>query len=486
MYKLKRILFVPFVVGLITATSAYAGQLDDAFDEFGAYGNVTGPSAYEGQVNNYYTGGSLYMRAPNRTYQLVNISPPRFRAGCGGIDAYLGAFSHINLDGFVSMLRNIGQNALGLAFQVAIDVLEPLLGVNLKDLAAKINQINQTNIDSCQTAKALVGTVRDKYKEETQQWLTEWRTNWNQVTDWAQGKDQRGDGSLLGPAQVTAQGDPDAKQASPIVGNLVWRALTDQGNTTPAERILLMNLVGSLVVTPSGDDNNPFNIEYKPGRLTFQKLLLGEVTGATPNPTTLGTVPILLCSEFDTDGGTSPVSPDACTTLNPGTMADLGEFGGNEPYLTKVRRILDNMVTAIQAGKPQPPEAISLTGISSLPIYRMVAVAASVPGGSNYFIGKYAEAVAIDITASQMERMVATIKLALQKQFYKTSATNAEHIKQFLASANEIGAEIARKRMETRTGLDAVGAAAQEIALTEKKLFSNMSPMLRANIDYTR
>jgi hypothetical protein len=60
--------------------------MQDWFNDIGAYGNVTGPNAYRGQTMNFYTGGSLYMRTPVRNYPLASITPPSFRAGCGGID----------------------------------------------------------------------------------------------------------------------------------------------------------------------------------------------------------------------------------------------------------------------------------------------------------------------------------------------------------------------------------------------------------------
>ncbi len=147
---------------MIFAAGAQAGTLDDAFNDMGMYGNITGPTAFQGQASNYYTGGSFYLRSPQRGYQLVNFSPPSMKSGCGGIDAYAGAVSHINLDGFVAMLKNIGSNALGLAFQLALTSLSPELASELKNLSQKINDINNLAKSSCQSAKALVGVFSEK------------------------------------------------------------------------------------------------------------------------------------------------------------------------------------------------------------------------------------------------------------------------------------------------------------------------------------
>ena len=99
--------------------------MQDWFNDIGAYGNVTGANAYRGQTMNFYTGGSLYMRTPVRNYPLASITPPSFRAGCGGIDLYAGSFSFINKDQFVALLRNIGNNAIGAAFNMALCSMSP-------------------------------------------------------------------------------------------------------------------------------------------------------------------------------------------------------------------------------------------------------------------------------------------------------------------------------------------------------------------------
>ena len=102
------------------ANADVSQSMQDWFDQIGAYGNVTGPNAYRGQTMNFYTGGSLYMRTPVRNYQLASISPPSFRAGCGGIDLFAGSFSFINKEQFVTLLRNIGNNAIKRRFEFIV------------------------------------------------------------------------------------------------------------------------------------------------------------------------------------------------------------------------------------------------------------------------------------------------------------------------------------------------------------------------------
>ena len=98
------------------------------FNSLGAIGNYTAPGAFRGQTFNTYTGGSLFMRAPNKVYQLAAIQFPSARAGCGGIDVFGGSFSHISAAEFKNMLRNITAALPGIAFQLALESVSPLLG----------------------------------------------------------------------------------------------------------------------------------------------------------------------------------------------------------------------------------------------------------------------------------------------------------------------------------------------------------------------
>ncbi|MDE0052155.1 MAG: conjugal transfer protein TraH, partial [Rhodospirillales bacterium] len=70
------------------------GDVRTEMDRFwqGAAVNTTGPTAFRGQASGHWTLGNLYLRAPVRSEQVATVNLPSFRAGCGGIDAFAGAF----------------------------------------------------------------------------------------------------------------------------------------------------------------------------------------------------------------------------------------------------------------------------------------------------------------------------------------------------------------------------------------------------------
>ena len=115
---------------LPVAAADLNAEMQRMFSDLGTVGNVTSPGAFRGQTMNTMTGGNLMMRTPGKNYQLGSVALPSLKAGCGGIDVFGGSFSFINKAQFTAMLQNIGANATGYAFQLAIDSISPLIGVN--------------------------------------------------------------------------------------------------------------------------------------------------------------------------------------------------------------------------------------------------------------------------------------------------------------------------------------------------------------------
>ena len=67
----------------VQAMGAQAITMQELFDGVNANGNLTGPSVIQGQTMNVYSGGSLFMRSPQRTYTMATFTPPK----CGLVAA---------------------------------------------------------------------------------------------------------------------------------------------------------------------------------------------------------------------------------------------------------------------------------------------------------------------------------------------------------------------------------------------------------------
>ena len=80
----------------------------------------------------YYTGGNLFARNQVYRSELGSIQLPSYKAGCGGIDMFTGAFSFINGNQLVQTLKGIGSNAEGLFYMIALESLTPIIKNNVE------------------------------------------------------------------------------------------------------------------------------------------------------------------------------------------------------------------------------------------------------------------------------------------------------------------------------------------------------------------
>ena len=95
----KTLLLTAFAVCSTSATApALSGGLQSELNElFGNMSNYTQPGVYESTRRGVLAGGGAQIRSRRMNIQLIAFEPPNIKAGCGGIDIFLGSFSYINL-----------------------------------------------------------------------------------------------------------------------------------------------------------------------------------------------------------------------------------------------------------------------------------------------------------------------------------------------------------------------------------------------------
>ena len=102
-----------------------------------------------------YSGGYFEVRTPLAGANVIAFTPPDISAGCGGINLYFGSFHFINGQQFMALLREIGQQALGYAFQLAIDAMCHQCGALLAMIEKDIQDMNNALKNTCQLAKGV-------------------------------------------------------------------------------------------------------------------------------------------------------------------------------------------------------------------------------------------------------------------------------------------------------------------------------------------
>jgi conjugative transfer pilus assembly protein TraH len=118
-----------------------------------------GPMYYQGQQRGYFTGGSYSARWGTSVDPLVNISLPKVKGGCGGIDLFNGGVSFMDFDYLVKKLQNVLASAPSVAFDLALNVLcEPCSKI-IKSFTAITDTLNGLQMDDCKASRAMVATI---------------------------------------------------------------------------------------------------------------------------------------------------------------------------------------------------------------------------------------------------------------------------------------------------------------------------------------
>lgn len=141
---------------LLAAGTARAGFVADFYEDVKANTNVTEAGIIESQALNTVTGGGFVWRQKRREFVPFSVTPPSLKAGCGGIDLFLGAFSIPSREEFVSFLRSVGTALPGLAFQLALQTMAPDLNEQVSRFADIIRSYTNRYSDSCTAAQALL------------------------------------------------------------------------------------------------------------------------------------------------------------------------------------------------------------------------------------------------------------------------------------------------------------------------------------------
>lgn len=163
MRNLSKILFM---TSLLMSGNIARADIRDVFDTYAS----TSVSTFNGQQMQGITGAAISLRNTNMyDRNLYSIQLPSISAGCGGIDAFAGAFSMITKDELVQVARGIAAGAPGYFFNLAIDSVCPTCGANMKELSRKLNSFNELTRDACNTAWDKVVEKADISKPE---WLS--------------------------------------------------------------------------------------------------------------------------------------------------------------------------------------------------------------------------------------------------------------------------------------------------------------------------
>ena len=223
----------------------------------GAAVNTTGPTAFDGQASGHWTLGNLYLRAPVRSESIATVSLPSYRAGCGGIDAFAGAFSFIDSDQMIAFARAVAQNAAGFAFELALETISPVIAETMSKLRALAQWVNNQNVNSCETAQALVGAVWSKNDRASAAICAAIGTRQGIFSDYAAARHGCGADGKRNSTLAAATGP--LREQAPVNVNYAWRAVRASGFLASDRDLgeFAMSVSGSVIVTAPLTDSDP-------------------------------------------------------------------------------------------------------------------------------------------------------------------------------------------------------------------------------------
>ena len=464
----RKMRFVPGIAlaaGLLLAAAPARADMLSEMESFwnGALVNVTGPTAFHGQASGHWTLGNLYMRAPQRYTQLAHLSLPSFRAGCGGIDAFAGAFSFIDSDQLVAFGRAVAQNAVGFAFELALETISPVIAETMAKLRALAQWINNQNMNSCETAQALVGAMWAKNDRASAAICAAIGASQGIFSDHAAARHGCGAGGRRN--STIDRGTGPLRWQRPVNVNYAWQAAQSQPllHDDMALREFAMSVSGTVVVTAPTSDGSSAGprIQVFPPLLFDREAIAVLMEGG-------GDLPVYRCG-----------STDRCLEVRRGTRAVPAGRG----FRNRVAELLQVLAESVRTDTAPPARALGLVNMTTLPVYRIVNAAAAYRGAViDQELAALAEAVALDVLLVWLS----DLHRAMERAAGLLVVSDGPRLEQWRRSLRQNRAALTRFRQEGLKRYETALSVVEKLRLIETELAGALSADLRAALAFAR
>lgn len=452
---------------VVTPLQANVGDSMDRFmDDMGAAGNVTGPTAFQGQSAGYYSLGNVWTRFPQRTTNIANLQLPRARAGCGGIDIFAGSFSFINASEIVALLKAVANNAVGFAFSLAIDTVCPECSKIMQEFAQKAQLMNNLNINSCELAQGLVGGIWPKGDLADKAVCEAIGNSEGIFTDYAAAK--HGCGTRGQRSSTLQNGNGKYDDVNPgVPRNYTWTILKKSAFFSPNGQFdqelaeYAMTLLGTIIYVPPTDD--------EPGKFVP---IVGESSSTLVTSlldgTTNGNVLIFHCDE-----------PDKC--LDPGFKSL--NLPISKSLRHRVSMLIDSMVQAVRTDTAITEAEKELLQVSSVPLYKILTVQAAYGRGmATDDRETLAELASIDLLFAVLDRIVSEAGRSMSSFIGADEAK----IQMWQSQVNTVRQALADRQSNTHLKVLGIMQIIEKTAMIENMLAASMSPSMSASLDWSR
>lgn len=156
MPKLDYALSLPFTALLAMCAASSPAHAQGWAESWFDNATYTSPGSFSDQTRGYVTAGGMSGRVNVHDDYVMSMSLPKVKAGCGGIDMFLGGMSFLDADYLVQKLESILQAAPAIAFQYLLETLDEKMGNILSKMEAVTNYLNSIQVNDCRMANRMV------------------------------------------------------------------------------------------------------------------------------------------------------------------------------------------------------------------------------------------------------------------------------------------------------------------------------------------
>ena len=447
MIKISSFIIISLTLSFPSHAKNVGKDLIDFFQRAGMVSNNTAPQVYRDQSAGYYSGGNIVTRNSVRNAQLATIQMPGFRAGCGGIDMWMGGMSHIKASQLIDALRTVGTNMGSYAFMLGVQTVSPMVYNLMNELNAIATKINQTNINSCEMAATALGGIWPKTDQSSKHLCSMMGANLGYFSDHAASRQGCGAGGERENVLNQKNNNPAYKDM--LVGefNLAWKVIISNHflSSDPELARLFMTLVGSIIVRKKGDEN--YQAVNLPGHADREDVLSGLLNG--------GSTPIYKCDK-----------EDKCLypTISSITLHD------NQALLTKTHQVLESLINKIYDDEEATPEEQDFLNSTRLPVYKMLNVTTAYRKGfAPIDIHQYGELISLDILYKYVLEVIDILHDSATQ--LKSVQVDDAHMDRFLAQLRVARERITERRQNAYQHMDTTLSFIKSTQLIEKQLY---------------
>lgn len=424
------------------------------FNKLGGASNISRPGAYQDQTAGFYTGGNLFARQQVHSSQLATIQLPDFRAGCGGIDMFMGAMSHISSARLIEALKAIGSNMGSYALLLAIETMSPQVKNIITELNDLVQKINQSNINSCELAATSLGSVWPK-SDASKRHLCKMigtEKKYGGFSDYAAARQGCGAENKVAQTISAAEKDPQFKSMLGTEFNLAWKAIQENAFLRADKKLaeFFMSLSGTII--SKKEANGTYSIRTKTSMADKDTLLATLLHG--------GKIRIYRCTS---------ARDQKCLDVSEGEI----EIEIKAALIERVKAILISIQNKIYDDTPLDLAEIAFLNSTRLPFYKIINVSTAYRrGGAPIDIIDYAELGAVDILFQYLSEILDVINESVDH--IRLSQVDDAEINRFQKSLHSTRSRVMERRSASFKQIEQVISIIHKTELLEKNLMNKV------------